>query len=842
MKRFTIIFFVATLFSHLYAQNLGVGNTIKIVGQVFDKETNDVEPFSTIKITKLENTKEHSLNTSISDADGKFNLQIPNKLGNYRLSINSLGKKTLLIDFKIVPNDSCIQLGKLYLEANTETLKGIEVTAQKPLVTMDIDKITYDVASDPDAQAISTFELLRKVPFININGDDKIELNGSTNFLVLQNGRKTSVTRNPRIILKSLPATSIKKIEVVTSPGAKYDADGISGVINIVTQGARFEGHLTDISAGLSTTGGNTNVYNTTKIGKFSSEIVASYSYVTTPKSSNETERENLSSSSQAYLNKLNEYKDRTHMEHLSLHSSYDIDTLRLLTLSVSGMGIQNRDPSETQTTMWNRERSEKAYEFFHLSTPKSKDWSGRVGIDYQKMSPKNKERTTTLSYLFYLHPQTNKLQTLYDQITDNTSNNIIESMQLYDIFSNAHSKSMEHSLQYDFTTPVGKRQTFELGAKYIYRNNESETNLFEAQSQSTDYKYNAQRSTHYRNRNDVLSGYLSYTYRGKLFSFMPGLRYEYTYQKIEYLAEAIGPEGNYNTHYGNIIPSVKVGLRLKGSQMLRIEYALRLSRPSIFYLNPFFDNTNPNYIKQGNSQLGAERNQTIKINYSIYTRKYNFNFALSQDFLNNGIMQVARLIDDDGEYFDDNKHYAGAGAIYSTYQNVGRTRKTTLSFYTRWSIAKNIYWLNNGNIAYLHTEAPSLRLRNHGWTGNINTMLSMGLPKNFRVSATLYFNSPSIQLQGRNSGLWGHNLSLQKSMFNNKLFFILNGSDPFKKWTRRTTTTIGENFVDIRHSKYSRQSINFSIQYRFGNFSRSKTKRAQHTITNDDLKAAANN
>lgn len=841
MKIKLLLFFGILLLvcSNLSAQQVAIKSQCEITGQVFDNITHKPEPYATIKITN-EKKEKNSIKMGVTDKDGKFSLMIPIVSGNYIMTMTSLGKQSFAKHFVIAADEKLKQLGKLYMEDDAKQIGEIEVTAQKPLVKMDVDKLSYDVASDPDAKILTVMEMMRKVPLISVNGNDNIELNGTTNFLVLQNGRKTAITRNPKIILQSLPSTMIKSIEVITSPGAKYDAEGIGGIINIVTIGPRFEGHLTSVGVGASyptQKGYNAGIFTTTRIGKVSLDGNLNYSYISSPNIKTNTLRENLNSDSQTYLESNSSSKSKPQLGGASINASYEIDTLRLLTFSLSGIANQGRFPSFMQTEMWNRNRTSFAYSYHNSSTTKNSVIAGIIGLDYQRLSHTNKQRMSTLSYLVNLNPSWNKGTTIYEEITNNTATDIVESLLLYDNRIDTYNKSIEHTFQYDFTTPIGKSQIFETGMKYIYRNNESNNKVFDAKTMTEDYILNDKRSNHYRNRNDILSAYLSYTYRGKMFSLMPGLRYEYTYQNIKYLAGAIGSEGNYSANYSNLVPSIKLNFKLSEYQSLRLEYNMRISRPSIYYLNPYFNDINPQYITQGNSNLDTERSQTIAADYGLFANKFNVNLSLNHTFLHNGIESVSRLIGEKGEYFDNGKHFASPGAMYTTYMNVGQSRKTTFSVYASWSITKRLRWTNNGDVSYLHVADKERQLCNHGWTGYISSSISWNMPADIRLYVGINASSSDITLQGRNTGVWGHNFNISRSFLKRKLNVSFGANDPFKKWTFRNISMSGENFHNMRHEKFSRQTFSLTIRYTFGNLRQSTTKRAQHSISNDDVK-----
>lgn len=378
--------------------------TCQVTGTIRDKATHEPELAATIIVAKQSQPKV-AFKKGVTDTGGVFSLTLPATDARYILTASVLGKKAAQVKLTMTPADTLIDLGDILLADDARLLDEVQVLAQKPLVTMDVDKLTYDVASDPDAKYMMTSEILNKVPLLDVDGMGNIKMNGTTNFLILQNGRRTAVTRHPKEILRSLPAELIKSIEVITSPGAKYDAEGIGGIINIVMQ-RRYEGHLTNLNGAVNNMGFVTGLSTTTKIGRFSIDGYMNYNRILTPTGSNASHTYNYASESRAYQQTASSHKSRGSTEFANINASYEIDTLQLLTLSLSGMGSQQRLPVWGSTEMWNRDRSQLAYSYLRSSLAKESFLNGTAGIDYQRTGRYNKQRLTTLSYQISTNPQ----------------------------------------------------------------------------------------------------------------------------------------------------------------------------------------------------------------------------------------------------------------------------------------------------------------------------------------------------------------------------------------------------------------------------------------------------
>lgn len=225
-------------------------SSYSVKGVLVDSLSNEGEPYATIRISLSDNPTK-PVRLAVTSDNGKFHEKL-NSPGRYIISFSSVGKNTVLRNFTLSEQVKAIDLGTILMSEATEMLKGVEVVAQKPLVKAEVDKVTYSVEDDPDSKTNSTLEMLRKVPLVTIDGEDNIQVNGSSNFKVHVNGKPNNMmSNNPKEVLKSLPANSVKSIEVITDPGAKYDAEGIGGILNIITTtGGNMQGYNVSLNAG----------------------------------------------------------------------------------------------------------------------------------------------------------------------------------------------------------------------------------------------------------------------------------------------------------------------------------------------------------------------------------------------------------------------------------------------------------------------------------------------------------------------------------------------------------------------------------------------------------------
>ncbi|WP_336528604.1 outer membrane beta-barrel family protein [Bacteroides acidifaciens] len=833
-----LLLFMFATFAAGWAQK-DVAPSFTIKGVLLDSLTQEGEPYATIRITK-KGVPDKAVKMAVTGANGKFQEKLNVPAGDYAISISSIGKAPVVKDFTLKPSTKIIDLGTLYSsEANNE-LKGVEVVAQKPLVKVDVDKIEYNIEDDPDSKSNSILEMLRKVPLVTVDGEDNVQVNGSSSFKIHVNGKPNNMmSNNPKEVLKSMPANTIKYIEVITSPGAKYDAEGVGGILNIVTVGGGFEGYTATFRGNVSNNGAGAGTYAMVKQGKMTISVNYNYDYNNSPRSYSDNYRENYEPGArdEKFLESQSSSKSKGNFQHGNLEASYEIDTLRLLTAAFGMYGGSNESDNNGNTVMYRTNHEDVAYRYRTDSRNKNSWYSINGNIDYQRTSRKNKQRMLTLSYKINTQPQTDNSRNVYlDIFPDEQKEELAERLRLENYHSDGKTNTMEQTFQVDYTTPIGKLHTIETGAKYIFRRNSSDNALYEAAGGSDNYAYNEDRSSEYRHLNHILSAYAGYTLKYKDFSFKPGVRYEQTIQRVKYI---VGPGEDFHTNYSDWVPSVSLGMKIGKTQNLRAGYNMRIWRPGIWNLNPYFNNQDPMSISQGNPDLKSEKNHAFDIAYSNFSAKFNINVSLRHSFGNNGIERVSRLItNENGEIFDDNpEHMAPNGAMYSTYDNIGKNRDTGLSLYLNWNASPKTRIYVNGRGSYRDLKSEAQGLHNYGWNVSCHGGIQHTLPLKIRLSLNGGGSTPYISLQGKGSGYQYYSIGLNRSFLkDDRLTLNLYCNNIFEKYRTYNSHTKGDNFISKSSGKYPNRYVGFSIGYRIGEL-KASVKKAARSINNDDVK-----
>ena len=810
--------------------------SFQIQGILLDSITRQGEPYATIKVARKESPQK-AVKMLVSDMNGKFKERVPGS-GSFLLTITSVGRTTITRPFTASQGEKLIDFGTMLVSDASNELGQIEVVAQKPLVKADVDKIEYNIQDDPDSQSNSLLEMLRKVPLVTVDGEDNIKVNGSSSFKVYVNGRPNNMmSNNPTEVLKSMPANSIKHIEVITNPGPKYDAEGVGGILNIVTVGSGMEGYTATFSGNVSNNGGGGSLFSTVQKGKLTVSARYNYDYSKQPKSHSGGTRTTLPErltehSSDVLYENSNKGNHRFHAG--SLEASYEIDTLRLVSMSFGLWGGGYRGDRDGHQLGSHPSLGE-LYEYATVGRTKNSWFSIDGGIDYQRLFH-TKNRMLTFSYKINTNPSTS------DDYTDYVNKTAVPEWEdfihrLTNLHTDGKQHTTEHTFQVDYTTPIGKLHTIEGGVKYILRDNAADNDRYEQTSDSpeADYAFDEEYSSHYKHQNDILAAYLGYGLKWKKLSGRLGLRYEFTHQEVKYL---LGKGEDFQKDFNDLVPSASIGYQLTDLSNLRLGYNMRIYRPGIWYLNPYLDDSNPSNLSQGNPNLNSEKSHNLNLSYSNFTQKFNLNVGIHYSFTNNSIEHVNTLMQD--TEIPGLQNPTGKEVLYSTYYNMGKNRTVGLNGYINWNATSNTRLYLNINGSYVYIKGAE-NLKNDGWTMFAFGGIQQTLPKDWRISLNLMGQTPWIMLQGKGSRFFDYSLSVNKSFLKKRLTLSAYASNFFKKYKRNSLHLEDVNFVQDSYNRYTRQRFGFSISYRIGEL-KASVKKATRSISNDDVKGGGGN
>jgi outer membrane receptor protein involved in Fe transport len=776
----------------------------QLSGQVVDNITGDGVPFATV-ILKTDSVK--IFKAMACDGEGKFTFTLTAK-EKYILSVTAIGYKGISMPVEVT--DLKNNVGKLIMEAST-TLQEVEVTAQKPLVKMDLDKIVYSMEADPEAQTNTTFEMLRKVPLVTVDAEENITVNGQSNFKVLVNGKSSSMmSSNLKDVLKSMPANTIKNIEVITNPSSKYDAEGVGGILNIVTTKKTIDGYNGSVGAGVNSRGSiNGSVFLTTKVKKLSTSLRYYGSQFIQPKAENKSTSEYFNNEEFHYSNAEGNTNYRGMSSGVSGEASYDIDSLNLISLAFWGYRGSYTSNGFNETEFLNAAND--ISRIYSSSTHSKQSYGYLSGnIDYQK-TYKKPEKSLTFSYKLDNNPSTTK----YNSVTSGLYN-----FPSYSQRSNNDATGREQTFQADYYDPLTAMHQIEGGVKFILRQNTSTSETF----RDDTMRVNSGNDLNYDQY--ILGAYSGYVFKLKKFSAKGGLRLERTWN--DGVSSSSGINTNFTNKLNNLVPYVTLSLMPKQGRTFKLSYTQRLSRPDIWYLNPYINNLDSMNIRYGNPSLKAEISHSFEMSYTYFTPKFNFSVTPNASLVNNSIESITKI--------------QPSGATITTYENIGKNQRYGVSLYLRYgpSPKLNIYF--NGSSMYSKLEANNgYAISNEGLSYNGYIGGRWTLWKDGSVNLNCGAYSASIMLQGRSSTFFYTSVGVSQYLLKRKLMLSLNSSDPF--WHKKKYTYESKDMTFFTRNVYTQlaQMVRFNLTFNFGKMDL-QVKKAHRGIQNNDVKSGGNN
>lgn len=826
----TLISMALILMFALCAKAQNTQHSYTITGVVADSVTHEGEPYATLTIARADSAAK-PVKQALTDIKGRFSIS-SSGTGSYLLMVRSMGRKPMQRAYTVDATTRTIDLGTLLLQDGGNQLETVEVVAYKPLVKADVDKIAYSVEDDPEANTNTVIEMLKKVPMVTVDGQDNIRVNGNSSFKIYVNGKPNNMmTKNPKEVLKSMPASSIKKIEVITNPGPKYDAEGVGGILNIVTEGKGPEGYNATFSGRANNSSYGGGLYATVKQGKLTMSVNYNASSNHSPKGYTYSDRSQIGTDGTVTSSTVTDGYTKGHSQWQGgdVEASYEIDTLRLITGSFSLSKFTSKRDALNTAFSTVPATGKRLYGYRSPSHSKENWDDYSASLDYQR-SFSVKDRLLTLSYRLESSPSTSDSRYLYtNREAADDWQTFIDRMR--DQRMDGDENTMEHTFQIDYTTPFAKHHTWEAGVKYILRRNKSDNDRYNLGTDDKDETYDSDNSSHYRHHNDILAAYTGYGLTLDKWSARLGLRYEHTLQKVEYL---LGRGTNFHKNFDDLVPSARLGYKLSDATNLSLGYKMRINRPGIWYLNPYLDDRIPDAISQGNPNLDTEKSHAVDLQFSSYNSKLTYTLTGTYRFVNNSIESVDRLVND--RDIEGLPNPTGKDVIYSSYANIGHIQYAGLMAYANWTPITNTRITLNGSVGYSHMS-DGQSLRNHGWCTNIDASLQQTFAKTWIFNASYYVQTPQPNLQGKDARYQWYNFSLSKSFMDKRLTLTAYIINPFgKRYFCYRSETVADNFRTTASSSWCQLYYGVSVRFRIGKL-KASVKHTERTVENNDVK-----
>jgi ferric enterobactin receptor len=795
----------------------------KITGRVVDSLLASAVEYASISLVNQSDDK--VVNGTTTDDKGNFKLTGVAD-GTYKLQIFFIGYQTAVKSNIVVDKTKAsVSLGNIKLQNKQTNLKEVTVTAEKSLIENKIDKMVYNADKDLTSQGGVATDLLRKIPQVNVDVDGNVELQGNSNIQFLINGKPSVIFgNNIADVLQAIPASQIQSIEVITSPGAKYDAEGTGGIINIILKKATAEGVNGSISLSGGTRLENTSINLNAHKGTFGAHAFFSGNALlqsTTLNSMNRVTPDTVPQQSKQLLQ--NGPSDFTRDGYQSgigfdwqMTSMDDITgSLGYNYFATNNNGTVNRQTitqDASQNVLSNVTDNIVTSNYFHSHTM---DWN----LSY-KRSFKNPDQKLELSY----NNSNATNMTYYDQTQEHLVNDALFSGS----YGNNPGTQNETDITADYTQPLKGGDEIETGVKAQQAEVISTSDVYLLNPVADDYNFNNTQSSALDYKRNVYAGYVSGTF--KILNWLDvkaGFRTEYTQ-----LNATFSNSGNVDLQpYYTYSPSLIVSRSLKNNQTIKIGYSHRIQRPDYRDLNPFINAADPKNITTGNPNLLPEVGDKIELTYNkVYSKGASINAVLfyrgQRNDLQTYVTYYPTYVIGDSTYTD---------VAVTKRENIGREDNYGVNLYGSLPVASKLQLRTNlsGFERYI-TTGLSDGGDVHGFNYRINLNVTYEVDSTLTIEAFGNFNSPRTNAQGTVPSFTTYNLALRKQLFHKKGSIAATATNPFNQYINQQTELAGTNFTlsNLRQLPFRSFGINFT--YKFGHLKFKKEKKPDDNSPDD--------
>lgn len=799
-----------------YAQNNQSIADRSITGIVTDKDQQ--QPLAAVSITLYKINSSKVLSGTTTAADGRFSIRIAAD-GLYKISLNSTGYIPAIIDSIAVRAGHPASTGTIALLKQISELQGVTIVSVKPLVETKIDKIVFNAEKDVTSQGGSAIDLLRKVPQVNVDINGNVELQGNSNIRFLINGKPSGAFGNSLAdALASIPASQIKSIEAITSPGARYDAQGTGGIINILLKDNKVRGinGTVNASGGTRFESGSVNLNyrnNNRGLSAFinANEQLSSHTPSWQDRTSFDTTSKNNTRLTQ------DGYADfKRHSYQTGLSFDWSPGKTDNITASVgysyfgnssTGITLQQQTTSDAFSNILATENTRRN------SYSRSHNKSADVSAGYRKKFRKEGQQLDVLYSASFGTPQNSYMQ---HQFLNAQTNAYLSS------FSNNPGTDREQNLSVDYTHPLTDNILLETGVKTVWQHIYSQSVVNNLSATGHDYVYDPAQSYQLQYDMKIYAGYVSVSF--PLFHNLDvkaGMRVERTNITVDFPNTTI-------PSYSSLVPGVALIRHLTEKQFLKLTYSRRLERPEYKELNPFVNRSDPYNFTTGNPLLKPEIGNSFELGYGISFARGGNLYAAVVERINSNDLKTYTLFYP--TFVVGDSTYTNVSV--TNRQNIGKEYNTGLMvsgavpFTRRLNLRGNMMLfqkrvvnnLPNGNIA-------------NGVSYRFNLNATYSLPKDLIMEAFGNYNSAINTIQGKRPQSLTYTLALRKQFWNKNASIGITATNPFSKYVSQVTTIKSLNYLAYNTTWIPYRSFGISFLYKFGKLEFKKGKEADNNF-----------
>jgi outer membrane receptor protein involved in Fe transport len=792
MKKITLIIIFLCSITTILAQRPTQRKTFSISGKIIDKDNKAPLEYATVV---LKNLKTQKISGGITNTKGFFNVKV--SPGNYDISVEFISFKTL--NFPNRKIDKNLDLGTVVLSEDGQVLDEINIIPEKSTVDIRLDKKIYNVGKDMTVKGGNVADVLDNVPSVSVDVEGNVSLRGSENVRILIDGKPSAlVGLDGTSALRQLPADAIERVEVITSPSARYDAEGTAGILNIILR----KGKVTGFNGSINPTIGNpaqygisTNLnYRTKKFNLFTN---TGYNYRNGPGNSSndvtyfDTKADDPARKITGYLNEQRNYDRLRKSFNTSFGLEYYLTERSSLLGNIVYRKSDGKNDSTNDVTIFNTDNI--------LTETRN------------RLEKENSNSTTTQYSLNYTnkfndtgHQLTVDLQ--YSKSKQDEFSNIFENNVFIEDNSTVQSSSSK-LFQIDYVYPFGEGSQLEFGFKN------------DLDSRNSDFVVN----TTGTNPSDVLvfkqnitAVYGQYGKKINKISYLLGLRGEFTNIDID----LVNTQKSDKKKYSQFFPTLNIGYELTDDESITLGVSKRLRRPRSWFLNPFPSRTSETNIFVGNIDLDPTFTTAYDIGYLKKWSKITLNSSVYFQH-STGVFQF--ISQENGDFVDD------IPVIVRSPINLSSEDRYGIEFTANYKVSKKVNFSGSFNYFGFETIGEHNGIdfgnKDSSWSTRFNARVT--LPAKIQWQTRLSYRGAQNNAQSTRKGIFSANLAFSKDLMKDNGTMVLNISDVFNSRKRQGTsyTTFSETYGEFQ---WRERQISLSFVYRFNQKKNQKQKRSQ--------------
>ena len=806
MKRLIVILFLFGLSISGFSQQPGGKKfkKIKIEGVVIDKETQDPLEYTTISL--LNESSPDRIQGGITDKNGKFIIEVfP---GKYNITLEYIGFDKIILKDKVISINE--DFGIFELEIVTESLNEVELVGERTEVEIRLDKRIYNVGKDITVRGGSVADVLDNVPSVSVDLEGNVALRGNQNVRILINGKPSGLVglSGPQG-LRSLPAESIEKVEVVTSPSARYEASGTAGILNVILKKEELEGFNGSfiLNGGAPTTyGGNATLnWRTKKLNIFSTTSLRD----SESRGGGDFESENFNPV--RFVNEDRDYQRNRKSIFFNLGAEYyfNDDT----SLTISGFVRTSDNESNNNTKIDNLNAAGVVVDQF-----------GRY--QFEEEIDNSQQFTTNFTKKFddKGHELVIEFQT---ESSEEDESDLAENTSTFNQESDTFEDQSRTLLQMDYVWPVNENTQFEIGYRGDFSLQETDYNVFDLLDNG-------------RTPNTELTNFLGFTQKinaayaqfGKKinkFSYLIGLRMEKTHIEIDQKTAKIFKEKDYTDWF----PTLNFSFEFTEKENITLGYSRRIRRPRSWSLNPFRSLTSLTFFRQGNPDLDPSYSNLFDLGYLKRWNKFTFNSSV---YYQKATQVIERITETTGEFVVVSVNpLVELPEFRSTSVNLSENIRTGTEFTLTYSPKRQVRLSGNFNIFNSETigfyKGVPLDRKIVSWFMRFNSSFPLAFGINSQLNG--FYFGPRANAQTESKGVVSFSGALNKPIFNDKATFSFRVSDIFNS-SRRKSTTETADFRNYTEFQWRQPSYVFTFTYRINEHKMGKRRSNRRGSLND--------